>query len=95
MLSGGSAFGLDTATGAMRYLDEQNIGYKLGPLNVPIVPAAILFDLGVGDGKSPAECGVGLQGLPGRRRRAPVVEGNVGAGSGARRLGNCWGRSLR
>ena len=48
VLSGGSAFGLDAASGVMQYLDERNIGFKVGTLNVPIVPAAILFDLGVG-----------------------------------------------
>src|SRR5712692_5897041 len=48
VLAGGSAFGLDAASGVMRYLDERNIGFKVGTINVPIVPAAILFDLGIG-----------------------------------------------
>src|SRR5215468_6955395 len=47
VLAGGSAFGLDAASGVMRYLDEKNIGFKVGTINVPIVPAAILIDLGV------------------------------------------------
>ncbi len=48
-LSGGSAFGLDAASGVMRYLDERNIGFKWnGTINVPIVPAAVLIDLAVG-----------------------------------------------
>jgi len=51
VLSGGSAFGLDTATGVMRYLEERNIGFDVGVARVPIVPAAILFDLAVGDPK--------------------------------------------
>lgn len=82
VLSGGSAFGLDTASGVMRYLDERNIGFKVGSTNVPIVPAAILYDLGVGDGRirPTAECGY-------RAARdataAAVAEGNVGAGAGA------------
>src|SRR5689334_3360228 len=48
MLAGGSAFGLDAASGAMRYLDEQKIGFNTGVAKVPIVPAAILFDLNLG-----------------------------------------------
>src|SRR6267378_891035 len=52
MLSGGSAYGLDAATGVVRYLEEHNLGYKIGNLGVvPIVPAAILMDLGVGNFK--------------------------------------------
>src|SRR5919106_983030 len=49
VLSGGSAFGLDAATGVMQYLDERNIGFKVRNVNVPIVPAAVLIDLFVGD----------------------------------------------
>src|SRR5256886_10104750 len=48
VLAGGSAFGLDAATGAVRWLEEHNIGWPAGSSRVPIVPAAILFDLGVG-----------------------------------------------
>ena len=60
MLSGGSAFGLDAAQGVMRYLEEHNIGYKVGAGVVPIVPAAILFDLGFGGDwkiRPTADCG--------------------------------------
>src|ERR1700712_1003046 len=49
LLSGGSAFGLEAATGVVRWLEAHGIGYPAGPALVPIVPAAILFDLGVGD----------------------------------------------
>ena len=49
LLAGGSAFGLDAAGGVMRWLDERGIGIPVGPARVPIVPAAILFDLWVGD----------------------------------------------
>ena len=49
VLSGGSAFGLDSATGVVRYLEENDIGYETRVARVPIVPAAILFDLGIGD----------------------------------------------
>jgi L-aminopeptidase/D-esterase-like protein len=82
VLSGGSAFGLDAASGVMRYLDEKGIGFKVGTINVPIVPAAILFDLGVGDPRvrPGADCGY----LAARAAAAaPVAEGNVGAGAGA------------
>src|SRR5512135_396193 len=51
LLAGGSAFGLDAASGVMRYLDERQIGFPTAYGVVPIVPAAILFDLGVGDPK--------------------------------------------
>ena len=47
LLSGGSAYGLDAASGVMRYLEERGIGFRMGNIVVPIVPAAILFDLGL------------------------------------------------
>lgn len=82
VLSGGSAFGLDAATGVVRYLDEREIGYQTAVAKVPIVPAAILFDLGVGNPKirPTAECGYkAAEAASGGR----VAEGNVGAGAGA------------
>ena len=82
LLSGGSAYGLAAATGVVRWLEEHNLGYKIGKGVVPIVPAAILMDLGVGDFKiRPGEehgykaCLAATTG--------PVAEGNVGAGAGA------------
>src|SRR6478672_5717264 len=59
VLSGGSAFGLDSATGVMRYLEEKKIGFEFGQAHVPIVPAAALFDLPVGNGliRPSADCG--------------------------------------
>ena len=48
LLAGGSAFGLDAASGVMQYLEEQKIGFETGAAKVPIVPAAILYDLSVG-----------------------------------------------
>ena len=60
VLSGGSAFGLDAASGVVRYLDEHHIGYDVGITRVPIVTEAILFDLGVGGDPSirpGADCG--------------------------------------
>lgn len=83
VLAGGSAFGLDTATGVMRYLEERGIGFETRVARVPIVPAAILFDLGVGDdpGVRPgADCGYRAAAAA---SSAPVAEGNVGAGAGA------------
>lgn len=82
VLSGGSAFGLDTATGVMRYLEERGIGFKFGGSVVPIVPAAILFDLRVGDSKirPNAECGYAAAKAA---TTDAVAEGNVGAGAGA------------
>jgi len=83
VLAGGSAFGLDSATGVMRYLDERGIGYDAGVAKVPIVPAAILFDLGVGgrpDIRPAADCGYAAAKAA---TADPVVEGNVGAGAGA------------
>jgi L-aminopeptidase/D-esterase-like protein len=83
-LAGGSAFGLDAASGVMKWLDEKNIGYPVGASGVvPIVPAAILFDLGFGGNskiRPGADCGYKAASLA---SEAPVQEGNVGAGAGA------------
>ncbi len=82
-LSGGSAFGLDTASGVMKYLDEKGIGYRVGPtMVVPIVPAAILFDLGVGDWKIRPTAESGYEACK-VATGDKVAEGNVGAGAGA------------
>jgi L-aminopeptidase/D-esterase-like protein len=86
VLSGGSAFGLDAASGVMRYLDERNVGLKLGAngaINVPIVPGAVLIDLWVGGKpqiRPTADCG--YEAARAATREA-VAEGNVGAGAGA------------
>jgi L-aminopeptidase/D-esterase-like protein len=82
VLSGGSAFGLDTATGVMRYLEERNIGFDARVARVPIVPAAILFDLGVGDSKIRPDAEAGYKAAKDATSNAPA-EGNVGAGAGA------------
>ncbi len=82
LLSGGSAFGLDAASGVVRYLEENGIGYPAGPALVPIVSSAILFDLGLGNSKvrpgpedGYAACLAASTG--------PVAQGSVGAGAGA------------
>jgi len=82
MLSGGSAFGLDAATGVMRYLEEQGIGVDVGVARVPIVPAAVLFDLDSGDPKIRPDAAGGYQACVAASADAPV-EGTVGAGAGA------------
>jgi L-aminopeptidase/D-esterase-like protein len=82
-LSGGSAFGLDVATGVRRYLYERKIGFDTRVARVPIVPGAIIFDLGVGgrpDVWPTAECGFRATMAA---RTGAVEEGNVGAGAGA------------
>ncbi|HVB34653.1 MAG TPA: P1 family peptidase [Patescibacteria group bacterium] len=83
VLSGGSAFGLDAASGVMRYLDEKGIGFPVGKAGVvPIVPAAILFDLEIGDPKIRPTAESGYQACQ-AASAGPVIEGNVGAGAGA------------
>lgn len=82
LLSGGSAWGLDAAGGVMRWLDEQGIGLEVGPARVPIVPAAVLFDLMVGDARIRPDAAAGYAACAAASARAPA-EGNVGAGAGA------------
>jgi L-aminopeptidase/D-esterase-like protein len=83
VLSGGSAFGLDSATGAVKWLEEHNIGWDVRIAKVPIVPAAILFDLPVGQNARNhpgADCGYRAIGSA---TTARVDMGSVGAGAGA------------
>jgi len=82
VLSGGSAYGLDTAGGVMQYLEEKNIGFPIGNGVVPIVPAAVLFDLGVGDSKIRPGREAGYKACL-AAASGPVEEGCVGAGAGA------------
>jgi len=82
MLGGGSAFGLDAAGGVMRWLEEHGIGVQVGPARVPIVPAAILFDLWVGDASIRPDAASGYAACE-AANTDPVAEGNVGAGTGA------------
>lgn len=82
LLTGGSAYGLDAAGGVMRYLEEHKLGLPVGSNIVPIVPAAVLFDLPLGDGKIRPTADSGYKACqaatPGK-----IAEGNVGAGAGA------------
>jgi L-aminopeptidase/D-esterase-like protein len=81
LLSGGSAFGLAAASGVVRWLEEREIGFDTGIARVPIVPAAVLFDLGVGDPRArPAE-EAGYAACEAASYEAE--EGAVGAGVGA------------
>ena len=82
VLSGGSAFGLDAASGVVAYLESQGIGFKVGSVVVPIVSSAILFDLGLitADVRPGPEEGRSACLAAGA---APMTEGSVGAGTGA------------
>jgi len=82
VLSGGSAFGLDAATGVMRYLEERGFGYETSAGRVPIVPAAIIFDLNIGDSKIRPGANEGYQACLGATN-GKVAEGCVGGGTGA------------
>lgn len=82
VLAGGSAFGLDAAGGAVRWLEEHGHGYDTRVAKVPIVPAAILFDLTVGDASVRPDAACGYRAAE-AASSAGVEEGNVGAGAGA------------
>jgi L-aminopeptidase/D-esterase-like protein len=82
LLAGGSAFGLDAATGVMRWLEEQGAGLEVGSARIPIVPAAVLFDLPLGDQRIRPDAAAGYAACQAASRKAPG-EGNVGAGAGA------------
>lgn len=82
LLTGGSAFGLNAAAGVMRYLEERNIGFDTGYAKVPIVPAAVIYDLGIGDPKVRPDEAMGysacLDAVDG-----VIKQGSIGAGTGA------------
>ncbi|MET1114585.1 MAG: P1 family peptidase [Comamonas sp.] len=82
VLSGGSAWGLDAASGAVRWLEEQGVGLDVGYARLPLVPAAVLFDLAVGDARIRPDAGAGYAACAAASLEAPA-EGNVGAGTGA------------
>ena len=89
LLSGGSAFGLAAATGVVEYLEEKGVGIEFGNATIPIVPAAILFDLGLVTHKVRPDANAGRLACEaadtGRSETCPyaVAEGSVGAGTGA------------
>jgi L-aminopeptidase/D-esterase-like protein len=82
VLAGGSAYGLAAADGAMRWLEEQGIGFDTGVAKVPIVPAAILFDLGLGRADVRPDAASGYAACQ-AASAGRVPQGNVGAGTGA------------
>ncbi len=92
LLAGGSAFGLDAASGVMRYLEEQKIGFNTGMARVPIVPAAILFDLNIGSKSRRPDAEMGYQACLAASGGRPS-EGNAGAGTGAS-VGKMFGTAL-
>ncbi len=81
-LSGGSAFGLDAATGIMQFLEEQDIGVDTGIAKVPIVPSAVLFDLFIGNPKTRPTAAMGYEAAK-NARVGLFLNGNTGAGYGA------------
>ena len=82
ILSGGSAFGLDAATGVMKYLEENKVGFNTGVVRVPIVASAVLFDLGIGNPHIRPDADMGYQACL-SASSGPVSDGNVGVGTGA------------
>jgi L-aminopeptidase/D-esterase-like protein len=82
LLAGGSAWGLDAATGVMRWLEEQGVGFPVGPVRLPIVPGAVLFDLMLGDASVRPDAAAGYRACELASAKAPA-QGNVGAGTGA------------
>lgn len=82
LLAGGSAYGLAAADGVMRWLEEHDLGLDVGVAKVPIVPAAVIFDLSIGDPKIRPDAAAGYAACE-DASDAPVAQGNVGAGTGA------------
>ena len=82
MLSGGSAFGLDAASGAMQFLEENKVGVNTGVAKVPIVPSAILFDLAIGSSDIRPDKEMGYKACINASSKAPK-QGNYGVGTGA------------
>jgi L-aminopeptidase/D-esterase-like protein len=82
LLCGGSAFGLAAADGVMRWLDERGHGVPVGPARVPIVPAAVLFDLWVGDARIRPDASSGYAACE-AATASPPMQGSVGAATGA------------
>jgi L-aminopeptidase/D-esterase-like protein len=83
VLAGGSAFGLAAADGVMRWLEERSIGFETGVLRVPIVPAAVLFDLPLGRPDVRPDAAMGYAACENAVKALPWRNGTVGAGTGA------------
>lgn len=83
ILSGGSAFGLDAASGVMQYLEERNIGFDVEVTKVPIVCSAVLFDLKIGKFNVRPNKAMGYEACKNSEHTKEDLQGNVGAGTGA------------
>jgi len=81
LLTGGSAFGLEAASGVMRYLEEHEVGYELASVRVPIVAGAVIFDLPIGDPRARPDREAGYAACAAATDQPAV--GAVGAGTGA------------
>jgi L-aminopeptidase/D-esterase-like protein len=92
VLAGGSAFGLDAAAGVMRFLEERKIGFNTGAARVPIVPAAILYDLNIGRADVRPDSAMGYRAAA-SASSVPPAEGNAGVGMGAS-VGKMFGGTL-
>ncbi|MGA9771740.1 MAG: P1 family peptidase [Blastocatellia bacterium] len=82
LLTGGSVFGLDAACGVVRWLEEHGVGFDTGVARVPIVPAAVIFDLAAGDALVRPDSAMGYEACE-RASSDSVEEGQVGVGAGA------------
>lgn len=91
LLAGGSAFGLEAAAGVRRYLAGRKVGYAFGGQHIPIVPSAILFDLGIGKSNVHPNAAMGEAAAAAATTDA-VREGSVGAGTGAT-IGKLFGKA--
>ncbi|GCE27755.1 peptidase S58 [Dictyobacter alpinus] len=84
LLTGGSAFGLDAASGVVRYLEERGVGYDTGVVRVPIVPAAAIFDLPFGSATIRPDSASGYQACKSAETATgPLEQGTIGGGTGA------------
>jgi L-aminopeptidase/D-esterase-like protein len=82
LLTGGSAFGLAAADGVVSFLQERGVGYDVRVARVPLVPAAVLFDLAVGDPKARPDAAMGYEAAA-TAASGEFLQGSVGAGTGA------------
>lgn len=82
VLSGGSAFGLDAASGVMKYLEENDIGFDVGVTKVPIVASAVIFDLNIGDYRIRPDFQMGYMAAK-NANTYDKLQGNIGCGMGA------------
>lgn len=83
MLTGGSGYGLDASSGVLKYLEERNIGLEVGRgLVVPSVPTAVIFDLGIGDGRIRPDAQMGYEACI-KAKSSEIEEGSIGVGTGA------------